>query len=60
MKTKHKKEIREYLKETRLGDRLEFIFKWTGIKWLVKQLYPNCNCDNRKDILNGEYKIKRK
>ena len=22
----------------RLGDKLEFIFKWTGIKWLVNKI----------------------
>lgn len=60
MKTRYKIEIRDYLKETRLGDRLEFIFKWTGIKWLVKLFFPNCNCDKRKDFLNGNFKIKRK
>ena len=43
----------------KLGDNLEWIFKITGIKWLVKKINPNCNCDKRKDILN-EFKFKRK
>lgn len=60
MKKAFKEDLSDYLKETRLGDRLELIFKYTGIKWLVKKLYPNCNCDKRKDVLNGEFTIKRK
>ena len=34
----------------RIGDRLEFIFKWTGIKWLVNKIvvdwlgYESCGC----------------
>jgi hypothetical protein len=60
MKKAFKEDLRDYLKETRLGDRFELIFKYTGIKWIVKRLHPNCNCDKRKDILNGEFTIKRK
>jgi hypothetical protein len=60
MKKAYKEEIRDYLKETRLGDRFELIFKYTAIKWLVKRLFPNCNCNKRRDILNGEFTIKRK
>ena len=43
----------------KLGDKLEWLFKWTGIKWLVKKIYPNCNCESRKDKLN-EFNFKRK
>ena len=43
----------------RLGDKLEWLFKVTGIQWLVKKIYPNCNCDKRRDKLN-EFKINRK
>lgn len=43
----------------KLGDKLEFLFKVTGIKWLVKKINPNCNCDKRKDYLN-EINLKRK
>lgn len=53
------KEINDYLKELKLGDRLELIFKITGIKWLVKKIHPNCKCEQRKDYLN-EIQIKRK
>lgn len=58
MKKAYKDDLRDYLNEVRLGDKLEFIFKYTGIKWLIKKIYPNCNCDARRDFLNGE--IKRK
>jgi len=58
MKKAFKDDLRDYLKETRLGDRLELIFRYTGIKWIVKKIYPNCKCDERRDFLNGE--IKRK
>ena len=45
----------------RLGDKLEWLFKVTGIQWLVKKIYPNCNCDKRRDKMNEfEFKIKRK
>lgn len=58
MKKAFKEDLRDYLQEARIGDKLELIFKYTGIKWIVKKLYPNCNCDARRDFLNGE--IKRK
>jgi hypothetical protein len=43
----------------KLGDKLEWLFKVTGIKWLVKKINPNCNCESRKDMLN-EFNFKRK
>jgi hypothetical protein len=43
----------------KLGDKLEWLFKVTGIKWLVKKINPNCNCEFRKNKLN-EFKFKRK
>ena len=56
-----KQEFLEYWKELKWGDRLEFIFRITGIKWLVKKINPNCNCDLRQQRLNDfEIKIKRK
>jgi hypothetical protein len=56
-----KQEFKEYWKELKWGDRLEFIFRITGIKWLVKKINPNCNCDTRQQQLNEfEIKIKRK
>ena len=43
------------------GDNLEWLFRKTGIKWLVKKINPNCNCDKRQEFLNEfEFKIKRK
>jgi len=42
-----------------LGDKLEFIFKWLGIKWIVKKINPNCKCEERKKFLN-EFNFKRK
>jgi hypothetical protein len=43
------------------GDKLELIFTYTGIKALVKWIYPNCGCDRRKQKVNEfELKIKRK
>ena len=42
----------------KLGDLLEKIFKYTGIKWLVKKIvidilgYKDCGCDKRRDKLN--------
>jgi len=42
-----------------LGDKLEWLFTVTGIKWLVKKINPNCKCDSRRDKLNN-FKFKRK
>lgn len=52
MKTK-KQELNEYLKELKLGDKLEFLFRVTGIKKIVKWINPNCKCDERQDMLNN-------
>lgn len=52
----------QYMK---LGDKLAFIFKWTGIKWLVNKImidwlgYKTCGCEGRQKALN-EFKINRK
>tara|TARA_B000000532_G_C18782045_1_gene368741 strand:- start:418 stop:573 length:156 start_codon:yes stop_codon:yes gene_type:complete len=43
----------------KIGDLLEKIFKYTGIKWLTKKIvidllgYESCGCDERKEKLNG-------
>jgi len=42
----------------RLGDLLETIFKYTGIKWIVEKLtnflgYESCGCEDRKKALNN-------
>lgn len=40
----------------RLGNLIELITKYTGIKWLVKKvskvLGVSCGCDKRKEDLN--------
>lgn len=42
----------------KLGDRLEWLFKKTGIKWLVNKVvidilgYESCGCDDRRKTLN--------
>ena len=42
----------------KLGDALEKIFKYTGIKWLVNKIvvdwlgYKSCGCEKRKEKLN--------
>ena len=36
-----------------LGDIIEVITKYTGIKWLVHKIFGNdCGCDKRKKKLN--------
>ena len=36
-----------------LGDIVEIITKYTGIKWLVKKVVgEDCGCDERKEFLN--------
>lgn len=38
----------------RLGNILETIFKYTGIKWIVKKIWgEGCGCDERKEKLNN-------
>lgn len=36
-----------------LGDSIEKLTKYTGIKPLVKKIAPNCGCDERKAKLNN-------
>lgn len=46
----------------RLGDRLAWIFKWTGVKWIVNKIvidwlgYQSCGCKERQVKLN-EFEI---
>ena len=36
-----------------LGDLIEKITTYTGIKWLTKKIFgENCGCEERKDKLN--------
>ncbi len=48
----------------KIGTILETIFKYTGVKWLVKKIvidllgYESCGCDQRRDRLN-ELKFNR-
>ena len=38
----------------KLGNALEFIFKYTGIKWIVKKIWgEDCGCEERKEALNN-------
>jgi hypothetical protein len=42
-----------------LGDLIEKITIYTGIKWIVKKIWKeDCGCDERKENLNN-IKIKR-
>ena len=36
----------------KLGDLIERITYYTGIKWLWKKLYPDCKCKERQEQLN--------
>ena len=37
----------------RLGNFIELITTYTGIKWLVKKIWgDDCGCDDRKNKLN--------
>ena len=36
----------------KLGDFIERITYYTGIKYIWKKIYPNCNCDKRQEKLN--------
>jgi len=36
----------------KLGDFIERITYYTGIKWLVKKLFKDCGCDKRQEELN--------
>jgi len=48
----------------KIGTILETIFKYTGVKWIVKKIvidllgYESCGCENRRDKLN-ELKFNR-
>jgi len=37
----------------KLGDLIELITTYTGIKWIVKKIWGyNCGCDERQEQLN--------
>ena len=36
----------------RLGNLIERITYYTGIKYIWKKLYPNCKCKERQENLN--------
>ena len=37
----------------KLGNLVEIITKFTGIKWIVKRIFgEDCGCEERKDKLN--------
>lgn len=43
----------------KIGTKLEYLFKYTGIKWLVEKIvinllgYETCGCENRKNKLDN-------
>jgi len=49
----------------KLGDKLEVLFRYTGVKWLTHLImidwlgYESCGCEDRKQALNN-IQIKRK
>lgn len=46
----------------KLGNILEKIFKYTGIRWLVEKIvidflgFTNCGCENRKNKINNIFR----
>ena len=48
------------MESTGLGYNIEKITKATGIKKLVDKLPGECNCENRKEMLNKAYPYKQK
>ena len=36
----------------KLGNLIERITYYTGIKWIWKKLYPDCKCKERQEQLN--------
>lgn len=44
----------------KLGTLLETIFRYTGIRWIVKKIWgEDCGCDQRRDKLDN-FKFNRK
>ncbi len=36
----------------KLGNIVYYFTKFTGIRWIWKKIYPNCNCDKRREEWN--------
>jgi hypothetical protein len=36
----------------KLGNLIEIITRYSGIKWVWKKVSPNCKCDERQESLN--------
>lgn len=36
----------------KLGDLVYYITKYTGIRYVWKKIYPNCECDRRREEWN--------
>ena len=36
----------------KLGNLIELITRYTGVKWIWGKISPNCNCKQRQDNLN--------
>ena len=44
-----------------LGDIIELITTYTGIKWLFDKIWKgNCGCERRKRTLNEKFPINKK
>lgn len=45
-------------KPTGLGDIIEIITTYTGIKWITKKIWgDDCGCERRKKTLNNKFKF---
>jgi len=43
-----------------LGDIVELITRYTGIKWVVKKIWDKgCGCDERQEVLNKIVPLKK-
>jgi hypothetical protein len=43
-----------------LGDLLEIVFRYTGIKFLVGLVSKDCGCDKRRDKINVAIPFEKK
>ena len=47
------------MKSRGLGDSVEKLTRYTGIKSITKRLIKNCGCDARQDKLNKKFPYKK-
>ena len=51
--TESKRQTKRKTKRMKLGDLIERITYYTGIKWVVKKIWGDrCGCDERQEQLN--------